>query len=1139
MQKRLELARLVRASLGSKSLWRGGASALALSAIAVAQPAIAQEQQQEQAKETAATTPENLQEVVVTGLRRSLESAQEIKKNAEVFVDSITSEDIGALPDRSVTEALQRIPGVAISRFAAGNDPDHFSIEGSGVVVRGLPQVRSEINGRDTFSANSGRFLSFSDVPPELLGGVDVYKNQSAEMIEGGLAGSVNLRTLVPFDVDGQRIAASLEANYGDFAEETTPTGSALYTNRWSVGEGEIGVLLSGAYSQLKSRSDGLQISSFQRQARDNLFGANNPVWVPEGAAFRSQDYDRERIGVAAAFQWQNGDRTKVLTVQGLRSDATTKWTETGSEIATDVDGGNGNLNFALVDGYDAGYDEDTGLFTHGVITTDAGWKEDQRHDGWGTFWGANAREGRSPLWGLPSNNLLRGVNQEYMTQDVGANFKWKLNDNWGFTFDLQHVESTVTNLDMSMWTANFQNVDIDLRGSLPVVRFISPLQNEAGQTLGPCTVDPNNGQLQDWGSGCTSYMGAANPNLYDPYNNYWRAAMDHAEDSEGDENALKFDIDRAFDNAGIIKSVKFGGRWSKREQDIRSSTWNWGALAETWGGRGPVWLNDPVDGIPTTTTQAGIMTAAPPACNPDCNPHGYTGLPGTNGVVTGSLTYVDTFDNFMRGKVPVPSAMRLYGSPITSQSGYNTVSDLAEMIGEEWRPYINDDGVTGQHWVRLANRPGTVGDSMFLPNEIHSTEETVKSAYAMIKFGSDEGAEGVTFSGNVGLRWVRTDFLSLGTINAPTTPFPTEGQCTPPVIPDPMAPVFVPPTFCERFPTQAARDAVRPFANGATGELNADSDYDSFLPSFNLKVNLTDEFLMRFGFSKAMARPDLGLTRNFFNVAAATDFVNPNNPALANWWGLRASTGNGYLKPVRSTQFDLSGEWYFSSVGQLTATLFYKQLKDVWTNGYYTADFTNNGVTLPVVVAAPINSDEKGMMRGFELAYQQFFDMLPGFWSGFGIQANYTYIDSQGVPQAILDSAGTGGTAQNVPNVNTKYLPLVNLSKDNINFQLMYAKGPLDARIAYSWRSKYLLTVRDVITPFSPIMNEASGQLDASVMYSINDNFKIGFQAVNLTDEIVQTSQVLEADEDHVLTGPRSWFLSDRRVSAIFRMSF
>jgi hypothetical protein len=80
---------------------------------------------------------------------------------------------------------------------------------------------------------------------------------------------------------------------------------------------------------------------------------------------------------------------------------------------------------------------------------------------------------------------------------------------------------------------------------------------------------------------------------------------------------------------------------------------------------------------------------------------------------------------------------------------------------------------------------------------------------------------------------------------------------------------------------------------------------------------------------------------------------------------------------------------------------------------------------------------------------------------------------------------------------------------------------------------------VRDVITPFSPIMNEASGQLDASFMYTINDNVKVGFQAVNLTDEIVKTSQVLEADESGVFTGGRSWFLSDRRISAIVRVNF
>src|SRR5690606_4791761 len=206
--------------------------ALALFALPVHLTAFAQDE---------AASDANIQEVVVTGMRESLENAQEIKRQADIFVDSVTAEDIGALPDRSVPEALQRIPGVSINRFAAGNDPDHFSAEGSGVVVRGLNAVRSELNGRDTFSANNGRFLSFADVPPELLGAVDVYKNQSADLIEGGLAGTVNLRTVVPFDKNGRVFAASAEGNYGDFAEEWSPTGSVLFSNRWETGGGELG----------------------------------------------------------------------------------------------------------------------------------------------------------------------------------------------------------------------------------------------------------------------------------------------------------------------------------------------------------------------------------------------------------------------------------------------------------------------------------------------------------------------------------------------------------------------------------------------------------------------------------------------------------------------------------------------------------------------------------------------------------------------------------------------------------------------------------------------------------------------------------------------------------------------------------
>jgi hypothetical protein len=89
---------------------------------------------------------------------------------------------------------------------------------------------------------------------------------------------------------------------------------------------------------------------------------------------------------------------------------------------------------------------------------------------------------------------------------------------------------------------------------------------------------------------------------------------------------------------------------------------------------------------------------------------------------------------------------------------------------------------------------------------------------------------------------------------------------------------------------------------------------------------------------------------------------------------------------------------------------------------------------------------------------------------------------------------------------------------------------------VGYSWRSRFVLTVRDVITPFAPIYNEDTGQLDASFMYTINDHVKVGFQGVNLANEVTKTTQVLNND---LLLAGRSWFMNDRRLSLITRITF
>ncbi len=96
-------------------------------------------------------------------------------------------------------------------------------MEGSGAIIRGMTQTRSEFNGRDSFTANSGRGLSFQDVSPELMGGVDIYKNQTADMIEGGIGGTVSLRTRKPFDASDRLFAISGDYSYGDLAEKVVP----------------------------------------------------------------------------------------------------------------------------------------------------------------------------------------------------------------------------------------------------------------------------------------------------------------------------------------------------------------------------------------------------------------------------------------------------------------------------------------------------------------------------------------------------------------------------------------------------------------------------------------------------------------------------------------------------------------------------------------------------------------------------------------------------------------------------------------------------------------------------------------------------------------------------------------------------
>ena len=237
-------------------------------------------------------------EVVVTGLRRSIQSAESIKRNSNDIVDSIVAEDIGKFPDNAVSDALQRVTGVQVFRGTPG--------ETNTVVVRGLPNVITTLNGREIFTG-SGRGFSFQDLPAESVARVDVYKTSSAELLEGGIAGLINIDLHKPFDFDGPTIAGTLRGVHSEIAEHTDPIGGLLVSDRWHTGVGEIGALVDVSF--IGQHYD--QPSAFDDVRNPVSFNGQNFLAPNTVGALYNIGY-RERPQINAALQWRPNDNLEL-----------------------------------------------------------------------------------------------------------------------------------------------------------------------------------------------------------------------------------------------------------------------------------------------------------------------------------------------------------------------------------------------------------------------------------------------------------------------------------------------------------------------------------------------------------------------------------------------------------------------------------------------------------------------------------------------------------------------------------------------------------------------------------------------------------------------------------------------------------
>ena len=273
------------------------------------------------AQDPAPATATDLDTVTVTGYRASVEKALDIKRSESGVVDAIVAEDIGKFPDLNLAESLQRVPGVVITREAG---------EGRNISVRGLGPdfTRVRINGMEALTTvgagdqsggtNRGRGFDFNVFASDLFSQLIVRKTASADVEEGSLGATVDLRTARPFDYDGYTFAASGQASYNAMAEKADPRVAALISNTWA--DGTFGGLLSVAYSERQALEEGSNTGRWANGPSNGNFSATSPfaaarsanVYHPRFPRYVQMEHEQKRLGVTGTLQWKPTDATEI-----------------------------------------------------------------------------------------------------------------------------------------------------------------------------------------------------------------------------------------------------------------------------------------------------------------------------------------------------------------------------------------------------------------------------------------------------------------------------------------------------------------------------------------------------------------------------------------------------------------------------------------------------------------------------------------------------------------------------------------------------------------------------------------------------------------------------------------------------------
>jgi TonB-dependent receptor len=984
----------------------------------------------------------DLDQVVVTGYRQSLQKSLEEKRYSTEQVDAIFAEDIGKFPDQNLAESMQRIAGVSIDR--EGGEGQRISIRGLGsdftrVRLNGLEALATA--GTGSAGVNRSRGFDFNTFASELFSQVKVNKTQSAQMDEGSLGSTVDLRGSRPFDFDGFRASASAQVGYGEMAEEYDPRVSGLLSNTWA--DGRFGALLSASYSKRNVFEEGYNPvrwehgnhrNSNQSNANNNgTYGFCSPVgYTPQTPRNPLSNETPAGTGSQANQDRNNGWGSYGISPThcgtGLPRPAATPENIAAYETATNAWhprypryirtaheierlGVTGALQWRASD--------DT------LLSFDAMYSrlsKDQREDSLGANLHRAANLGGKTQIVVREaevdamNRLVYGVfdNVDFRTestaieettefQQYSLSLEHHVNDAVRVDAQLGHSSSRYERPVFSMVSFDNANLDgfvLDLRGDRDVPAMTFPFDPS----------DPASWSWRGYGAVPVNSNGTARG----------------ANISEVRLNPQY--VDNAFDTAKVdlqfILNPTFTFRAGLAYKDYDMSTEeyrhiSYGRLAQA---------------LPDGLTVADLSTR------------------------------LDGFGKNLPGHVPNGWLVPDFGK-------------IAELLDI----YCNcDNGAQGGDY-----RLSSVGHFGASNNNFEVNERSLGS-YLQLDFNTDLLDRALR--GNIGVRVVETQITASGW--APCTASNAANNSA----------------NCQAFFGVAN-------ATSAPGDRYlvrsvVDHRYRDVLPSLNLAWDLSDELVLRFGAAKTMARPTLGYLSPSVS-GGPTQYFDDGRVFSIN-------LGNPKLDPFRSTNYDLSLEWYFQEGALLSAALFYKdidsyvqrtRLLTTWRDMGYSLDLLPAGFTADTLfnVQSYYNTPG-GPLKGYELTYQQPFTFLPGFWSRFGVQLNYTHVESS--IQYMFSTA-----ANNNRTVVTTYTEndLVNLSPNSYNATLYYDDGKFSARVSTSYRDGYISEVLSRENVWDLDGNELATadvtgkhdvrNVDFNMSYRLNKKLTMTLEAINLLD--------------------------------------